>query len=146
MHRRETYLAHPGSMSTTWRIIDAANVPLGRLAAEVATVLQGKHRPDYTPHVISGEAVVVVNGTQIAMTGRKGEQRMKQRYTEYPGGLKMESYNQVRERDPERLIRDAVRRMLPKNRLARVMLKNLHVYAGAEHPHGGHKPKALVVG
>jgi large subunit ribosomal protein L13 len=146
MHRRETYLSKPGTASTTWRVIDAANVPLGRLAAEVATVLQGKHRPEWTPHVLSGEAVVVLNGKQVAMTGRKGEQRMKQRYTEYPGGLKMESYNQVRERDCERLIRDAVRRMLPKNRLARVMLKNLHVYEASEHPHGGHKPKTLVVG
>ena len=146
MHRRETYLHKPGTGSTTWRLVDAANVPLGRLAAEVATVLQGKHRPDYTPHVISGEAVVVTNGKQVAMTGRKAEHRMKQRYTEYPGGLKMESYAQVRDRDCERLIRDAVRRMLPKNRLARVMLKNLHVYEGAEHPHTGHKPQALVVG
>jgi large subunit ribosomal protein L13 len=146
MHRRETSLSKPGTMSTTWRVVDASNVPLGRLASALASILQGKHRPEYTPHVISGEAVVVLNGKQVAMTGRKGEQRMKQRYTEYPGGLKMESYNQVRDRDCERLIRDAVRRMLPKNRLARVMLKNLHVFEGTEHPHGGHKPKALVVG
>jgi large subunit ribosomal protein L13 len=146
MHRRETYFNKPGTMSTTWRVVDATNVPLGRLASALAIVLQGKHRPDYTPHVLSGEAVVVLNGKQVAMTGRKGEQRMKQRYTEYPGGLKMESYNQVRDRDCERLIRDAVRRMLPKNRLARVMLKNLHVFEGVEHPHGGHKPKELVVG
>jgi len=144
--RRETTLRKPGSVSVTWRMVDAANVPLGRLAAEVATVLMGKHRPDYTPHVVSGEAVVVINGKQVALTGRKAEQRMKQRYTEYPGGLKMESYGQVREENPERLIRDAVRRMLPKNRLARVMLKNLHVYEGAEHPHGSHKPATLIVG
>lgn len=141
--RRQTTLAKPGTMSKTWRSIDAAGVPLGRLAAEVAIVLMGKHRPEWTPHVDSGEAVVVTNGTKVELTGRKGEQRMKQRYTEYPGGLKMESYAQVRERDCERLIRDAVRRMLPKNRLSRVMLKNLYVYEGADHPHGNHKPKEL---
>lgn len=145
MHRRQTYLAKPGTMSTTWRVVDAAGVPLGRLAAEVATVLMGKHRPDYTPHVLSGEAVVVLNGKQVAMTGRKAQQRLKMRYSEYPGGLKAETYEQVREKSPDRLIRDAVRRMLPKNRLARTMLKNLHVYADAEHPHGAHKPTALTV-
>ncbi len=145
MHRRQTYLAKPGTMSTTWRVVDAAGVPLGRLAAEVATVLMGKHRPDYTPHVLSGEAVVVLNGRQVAMTGRKAQQRLKMRYTEYPGGLKAETYEQVREKSPDRLIRDAVRRMLPKNRLSRAMLKNLHIYADAEHPHGAHKPATLTV-
>ena len=95
MHRRETSLSKPGTMSTTWRVVDASNVPLGRLASALAIILQGKHRPEYTPHVISGEAVVVLNGKQVAMTGRKGEQRMKQRYTEYPGGLKTETYGSV---------------------------------------------------
>ncbi|QOI99951.1 MAG: 50S ribosomal protein L13 [Phycisphaeraceae bacterium] len=145
MLRRQTTLALPGTVSTTWRVVDASGIPLGRLAAEVATVLMGKHRPEYTPHVVSGEAVVVINGTKVEMTGRKGEQRLKMRYTEYPGGLKTQTYGQVREENPERLIKDAVRRMLPKNRLARVMLKNLHVYEGTEHPHGGHKPKELKV-
>lgn len=145
MHRRQTTLRQPGSMSTTWRVVDAAGVPLGRLAAEVAIVLMGKHRPDWTPHALSGEAVVVLNSKKVALTGRKAEQRMKQRYSEYPGGLKMESYGQVREEHPERLIRDAVRRMLPKNRLARIMLKNLHVMEGADHPYAGHKPQALTV-
>jgi len=145
MFRRQTTIRQPGSMSTTWRVIDASGIPLGRLASEVAIVLMGKHRPDYTPHVMSGEAVVVLNGKKIALTGRKAEQRMKQRYSEYPGGLKMESYGQVREEHPERLIRDAVRRMLPKNRLARVMLKNLHVVDGSDNPFAAHKPQALTV-
>jgi large subunit ribosomal protein L13 len=145
MHRRQTTLNMPGTMSTTWRIVDADGVSLGRLAAEVATVLMGKHRPDYTPHVISGEAVIVLNGQKVGLTGRKAEQRMKQRFSDYPGGLRMESYGQVRRDHPDRLIRDAVRRMLPKNRLARVMLKNLHVFPGADHPHANHKPEALSV-
>lgn len=142
---RDTFLAKPGTIAKRWRIVDAAGVPLGRLASEVAIVLMGKDKPDYTPHVDCGDAVVVINGRQVALTGRKAEQRMKQRYTEYPGGLKMESYGSVRERNPERLIRDAVRRMLPKNRLARVMLKGLHVYPGAEHPHADRNASPLEV-
>lgn len=144
MMRRQTFVAKPGELSVTWRVVDASGVSLGRLAAEVATVLMGKHRPEYTPHVISGEAVVVLNGLKVALTGRKAEQRLKMRYTEYAGGLKTQTYGQVRQENPERLIRDAVRRMLPKNRLARVMLKNLHVYNGTEHPHAGHNPKPLT--
>lgn len=143
--RRQTILRQPGSVSQTWRIVDADGISLGRLAAEVAIVLMGKHRPEYTPNVISGEVVVVTNGKKIALTGNKAEQRLKMRYTEYPGGLKTQTYGQVREENPERLIKDAVRRMLPKNRLARVMLKNLHVVDGAEHPFAGHKPAALAV-
>mgnify|MGYP000476344534 CR=1 FL=1 len=96
-------------------------------------------------HVVCGDKVIVTNATKVALTGRKAEQRMKQRYTEYPSGLKMESYGSVRERKPEILVRDAVRRMLPKNRLARVMLKNLEVFPGAEHPHTDKKPTAIVV-
>jgi len=152
MHRRQTTLRKPGTMPITWRIVDADGIPLGRLAAELATVLMGKHRVDYTPHVASGEAVIVTNGCKVELTGRKGEQRMKQRYSEYPGGLKMKSYGQVREQDPESLIQDAVRRMLPKNRLSRVLLKNLKVVPGAIETDPGvkklheiHKPSELKV-
>lgn len=142
---RDTFLAKPGSLTKGWRIIDASGVPLGRLASEVAIVLMGKDKPSYTPHVDSGDNVVVINGTQVALTGRKAEQRMKQRYSEYPSGLKMESYGAVRQRNPERLIRDAVRRMLPKNRLARVMLKGLHVYADDKHPHAEQKATPIAM-
>ena len=138
--RRDTYLAKPGTMKKTWRVVDAEGVPLGRLAAEVAIVLMGKHRPDYTPHVDCSDFVVVTNATKIGLTGRKAEQRMKQRYTEYPGGLKMESYGSVRQRKPEKLVQDAVRRMMPKNRMSRMVLKNLMVYPGAEHPHAAQQP------
>lgn len=143
--RRDTYLAKPGTMKKTWRVVDAEGVPLGRLAAEVAIVLMGKHRPDYTPHVDCSDFVVVTNATKIGLTGRKAEQRMKQRYTEYPGGLKMESYGAVRQRKPEKLVQDAVRRMMPKNRMSRMVLKNLMVYPGAEHPHADKNPVAFKI-
>ena len=145
MMRRDTYLAKPGTMKKTWRMVDAEGVPLGRLAAEVAIVLMGKHRPDYTPHVDCSDFVVVTNATKVGLTGRKAEQRMKQRYTEYPGGLKMESYGSVRQRKPEKLVQDAVRRMMPKNRMSRLVLKNLMVYPGAEHPHADKNPVAIKI-
>jgi large subunit ribosomal protein L13 len=136
MSRRQTYLAKPNELTKTWRIVDASNIPLGRLASEVATILMGKHRPEYTPHVDSGDFVIVTNAKKVALTGRKAEHRLKLRYSQYPGGLKTK---------PELLVSDAVRRMLPKNRLARVMLKNLMIYEGAEHPHGAHNPTAITV-
>lgn len=143
---RTSFSFQPGrARGRQWRVIDAAGVPLGRLAAEVAEVLMGKHRPEYTPHVECGDWVIVINAKKIEMTGRKAEQRLKLRYTSHPGGLKAETYGQVREKDPESLIGDAVRRMLPKNRLSRVMMKNLHVYPGADHPHANMKPSTLTV-
>lgn len=145
MLRRQTFIAKPDEIKAGWQVIDAANIPLGRLAVEVANVLMGKHRPEYTPHVFCGDNVIVTNGTKVGLSGKKGEQRFKQRYTEYPGGLKMESYGSLRQRKPETLIQDAVRRMLPKNRLGRVMLKHLEVFPAAEHPHADKNPKTLSV-
>jgi large subunit ribosomal protein L13 len=142
---RQTYLAKPGSIRKTWRVVDATGIPLGRLAAEVAQVLMGKHRPEYTPHVDTGEGVIVTNASTVVLTGRKAEQRLKMRYSKYPGGLKAETYGQVREKKPDRLVRDAVRRMLPKNRLSRVMIKNLVVVPGADHPHADRQPAPLQV-
>jgi len=142
---RTTYLAKTGTVKRTWRVVDASGIPLGRLAAEVAQVLMGKHRPEYTPHVDTGEGVIVTNATAVALTGRKAEQRLKMRYSKYPGGLKTETYGQVREDKPDLLVRDAVRRMLPKNRLSRFMIKNLVVVPGAEHPHADKNPTALTV-
>jgi large subunit ribosomal protein L13 len=145
MFRRQTWVAKPGEVKKVWREIDADGVPLGRLAAEVALVLMGKHRPEYTPHTDCGDYVIVTNAKKVALKGNKAEYRMKQRYSSYPGGLKMESYGQVRDKNPALLVEDAVRRMLPKNRLARVMLKGLMVYPGADHPHANHKPETLKV-
>jgi large subunit ribosomal protein L13 len=143
--RRQTWVAKNGEVAKGWRIVDASGVPLGRLAAEVATVLMGKHRPEYTPHVDTGEFVIITNAGQVAMTGRKGEQKLKMRYSGYPGGLKAQTYNQVREHAPERLIEDAVRRMMPKNRLGRHMLDKLKIYEGTDHPHAGVNPVELKV-
>lgn len=141
--RRQTFFAKTGEIPKKWRHVDAEGQPLGRLAVDVATVLMGKHRPEYTPHVDTGDFVVVTNASKVLMTGNKGQQRLKMRYTEYPGGLKTETYDSVRERRPEKLIEDAVRRMLPKNRLGRQMLTKLKVYPGTEHPHVSQNPVAL---
>lgn len=146
MSRRQTYLATPQTVPTkSWRLVDAAEIPLGRLAVDVANVLMGKHRPEYTPHVDCGDFVIIVNAKKIALTGNKAEQNMKQRYTSHPGGLKEESYGDLRERRPEKLIEDAVRRMMPKNRLSRHMLKKLKVYPDAEHPHATQRPVKMEV-
>lgn len=144
--RRQTYLATPQTVpAKTWRLVDATDVSMGRLAADVAQVLMGKHRPEYTPHVDCGDFVVVVNAGKVGITGRKAEQNVKQRYTRYTGGLKEETYGSLRDRRPEKLIEDAVRRMLPKNRLGRHMLTKLKVYPGAEHPHQSQQPVALAL-
>ncbi|MBX3409436.1 MAG: 50S ribosomal protein L13 [Phycisphaeraceae bacterium] len=143
--RRQTYIAKQSDVKRSWHVVDAAGIPLGRLAVEVANVLMGKHRPTYTPHVDCGDYVVVTNAAHVGLTGKKADQRLKMRYTSHPGGLKTQTYGQVRERRPELLIRDAVRRMMPKNRLARVMLKKLHVVDGADNPYASHKPQTLQV-
>jgi large subunit ribosomal protein L13 len=143
--RRETYIANSGDVNPSWHIVDADGIPLGRLAVEVANVLMGKHRPTYTPHSDTGDHVIITNAGKVVMTGRKAEQRLKRRYTSYPGGLKSETYGQVRDRKPDLLIEDAVRRMMPKNRLSRVMLKKLHIVEGTDHAYASHKPAALEV-
>jgi large subunit ribosomal protein L13 len=143
--RRDTYLAKAGDVVREWRVVDATGIPLGRLATEVATVLMGKHRPEYTPHVDTGDHVIVLNADKVVLTGKKAEQKFDKRYTEYSGGLKMEPYGELRERRPERLIELAVRRMLPKNRLGRHMLVKMKVYRGTEHPHAGVQAVELKV-
>jgi large subunit ribosomal protein L13 len=142
---RETYLAKQGDLKPVWRHYNAEGIPLGRLAADIAVVLMGKHRPEYTPHSDTGDPVIVTNARKVALTGKKAEQRLKMRYSQYPSGLKTESYGMVRDRKPELLVQDAVRRMLPKNRLSRVMLKNLHVYPEATHPHTDANPVEMKV-
>ncbi len=144
--RRQTTFAKAGEVEKKWHVVDATDIPLGRLASDVAVVLMGKHRPEYTPHVDTGDFVIVTNASKVALTGRKAEQRLKMHYTGYPGGLKVRTFGEVREKHPERLIEDAVRRMLPKNRLGRVMLKKLKVYAGQDHPHQAQQPTPLQVG
>lgn len=141
--RRQTFMAKNGDVERIWREADAEGIPLGRLATEVAVVLMGKHRPEYTPHVDTGDFVIVTNASKVVLTGNKASQKFVKSFSGYPGGLKLTPYGTVRDDKPERLIELAVRRMLPKNRLGRQMLKKLKVYPGADHPHANHKPIAL---
>ena len=141
----KSYLAKPGEVVGKWHLVDASGKVLGRLAAELATILMGKHRPTYTPHVLTGDFVVVVNAEKVKLTGRKMDQKTYQRYTYYPSGQKTVPIAKVLTSHPDRVIRLAVRRMLPKNRLGRDMLGRLKVYAGPKHPHGCQKPKPLEI-
>jgi len=135
--RRQTFVAKRGEVAKQWRIVDATDQSLGRLSAEIATVLMGKHRPEYTAHVDCGDFVIVTNASNVGLSGRKAEQKLRLTYSGYPGGQSAESYGHIRDRKPEILIEEAVRRMLPKSRLGRQMLKKLKVYPGTEHPHTG---------
>jgi len=142
---RQTYFAKAGDVTPRWHHLDADGRVMGRIATEIATILMGKHRPEYTPHVDCGDFVVVTNCEKVLLTGRKAQQKVKTTYSGYPGGLKTRTYAQLLQRHPERLMEDAVRRMLPKNRLGRQMLKKLKVYAGPDHPHHAQQPAPLNV-
>jgi large subunit ribosomal protein L13 len=124
-----------------WYVVDAAGLPLGRVASAVAHRLRGKHKPIYTPHVDTGDFVVVVNAARVAVTGRKAEDKVYHRHSGYIGGLKSETFRTRVARDPEGIVRDAVAGMLPKNSLGRAMLKKLKIYGGAEHPHTAQMPE-----
>ena len=130
-----TRSTRPADVERNWYVVDAEDQVLGRLATRLATILRGKHRAAFTPHVDTGDFVVVVNASQVKLTGRKLDQKHYHRYSGYPGGLKSIGARKVREEDPERMIRQAVKGMLPKNRLSRQIIKKLKVYGGAEHPH-----------
>ena len=132
---RQTTFMKPGDVTRSWHHVDADGQILGRLAARIAPILMGKHRPEYTPHIDTGDYVVVTNAERIVVTGRKAEQRILMRYSGYPGGLKTRTLGSEMEKHPERVIESAVRRMLPKTRLGRAMFKKLKVYTGPEHPH-----------
>lgn len=137
-----THEDHAKAM-TTWHVVDAAKIPLGRMCTQIATVLMGKHKPIYTPHVNVGDGVIVVNAANLVVTGNKREGKVYRTYTGYPGGLKDRTLERMIERTPEALVKNAVRRMLPKNRIGRAMLSRLKVYGGADHPHAAQKPTAL---
>ena len=148
-----TYMAKTGQVPQRWHLIDASNQVVGRLAVQIATLLRGKHRPEYTPHVDTGEFVVVINAEKIRFGGRRmahpthpnftAKMLTKEydHYTRYPGGRKVESAAQVLERRPEEILRLAVKRMLPKNKIGRHMLKKLKLYRGTEHPHQSQVPR-----
>lgn len=142
---RQTTFAKAGDIDKTWRLVDADGKRLGRMAVEIATVLMGKHRPDYTPHIDCGDFVIVTNAEKVVMTGKKAEQKLKTNYSGYPGGLRVRTYAEIMETRPEFIVEDAVRRMLPKGRLGRRMMSKLKVYRGTEHPHQAQQPVAMDI-
>lgn len=140
-----TYTPKPGDINRNWHVIDASDVVLGRLAVTAATLLRGKHKPTYAPHVDGGDFVIVVNASKIALTGKKATDKLARRHSGYPGGLKSVPYGVLLESDPRQVVERAVWGMLPKNRLSRQVIKKLKVYAGPEHPHAAQKPQAYEI-
>ncbi len=138
-----TYLPKAGEIKAEWHIVDATDQILGRLAAKIAVILQGKHKPTYTPNVDAGDFVIVLNAEKIRVTGKKAEQLEWDTYSKHPGGRKLYSFEEMRSKHPEKLIELATRRMMPKSRLGRAMFGKLKVYRGSEHPHSAQQPKEL---
>jgi large subunit ribosomal protein L13 len=143
---QKTWTAKPGEIERRWFVVDAEGKTLGRLATRIADMLRGKGKPQYTPHVDTGDFVVVVNAEKIAVTGNKLDDKIYYRHSGYPGGLKERTLREELERRPTEVLRKAVRGMLPKNRLARQQLNKLKIYAGPEHPHAPQKPETLEIG
>lgn len=141
----KTVMVRPQDVQPKWYVVDAQGKILGRLAARIATVLRGKHKPDYTPHVDCGDYVIVVNAEKIRVTGKKLDQKLYRHHTLYPGGLKSETLRSLLSRRPEEVIRRAVWGMLPHNPMGRRQIKKLKVYAGPNHPHSAQKPQPLNV-
>ncbi|MBD3882547.1 50S ribosomal protein L13 [Phormidium tenue FACHB-886] len=141
----KTYLPPQDTIERNWYIVDAANQRLGRLASEIAMVLRGKNKPTYTPHLDTGDFVIVVNAEKIDITGKKRVQKLYRRHSGRPGGMKTETFAQLQERIPERIIEQAVKGMLPKNTLGRQLFTKLKVYTGPNHPHQAQQPEVLNV-
>ena len=143
--RMKTYTAKPGEISREWYVVDAEGQTLGRLATQIADTLRGKTKPQYTPHVDTGDFVIVVNAEKIHVTGQKLDQKRYYRHSGYPGGLRSRTLREQLDRRPTEVLRKAVKGMLPRNRLAREQLTKLKIYAGPEHPHAAQSPKQLEV-
>ncbi|CAL8967860.1 MAG: 50S ribosomal protein L13 [Actinobacteria bacterium] len=140
-----TYSPKPGEITRDWHVIDAEDVVLGRLAVTAATLLRGKHKPQFAPHVDTGDFVVVVNASKIALTGNKATDKMAYRHSGRPGGLSAVPYGELLKTDPRKAVERAVWGMLPKNKLARQLIKKLKVYSGPEHPHSAQKPQPYQI-
>lgn len=138
-----TYTPKVSEIQREWFVVDAEGMVLGRLATEVATILRGKHKPTYTPHIDTGDHVIVINADKVVLTSNKGEKTFVHRHSGYPGGLRSKSYGQLIAEKPEEAVRRAVRGMIPKNRLGRQMIKKLKVYAGPVHNHAAQDPKTI---
>ena len=135
--------ANAATVKRTWYVVDGTNQTVGRMCSRIAAVLRGKNKASYTPHVDTGDFVIVINAEKVAFTGNKLEQKLYDHFTGYPGGLKQETAKNLLARRPEVIVERGVKGMLPKNRLGRKMFKKLFVYAGAEHPHGAQQPKEM---
>jgi len=140
-----TYVAKAAEVQRKWYVVDAEGMVLGRMATEIARVLRGKHKPEYTPFVDTGDNVIVINADKVVLTGNKLDQKMYRYHTQYPGGLKERTYRNLMQRNPEKVVELAVKGMLPKNALGRAMYKKLKVYAGPEHGHEAQKPEKLTL-
>ena len=140
-----TYSPKPGDINRAWHVIDANDVVLGRLATHAATLLRGKHKPTYAPHMDTGDFVVIVNAEKVAVSGNKRDGKFLYRHSGYPGGLRATSVGQMIDTHPDRLVEKAVKGMLPKNRLGRAMAKKLKVYAGPSHPHAAQNPQPFEI-
>jgi large subunit ribosomal protein L13 len=140
-----TYTPKPGEITREWYIIDATDVVLGRLASQTATLLRGKHKTAFAPHVDTGDFVIVINASKVALTGKKVTDKLDQRHSGYPGGLSSKTYGDLRENNPRRMVEKAVRGMLPHNTLGREQGKKLKVYAGPDHPHAAQQPKPFEI-
>ena len=138
-----TYMAKKGEVEQLWHLVDAADQVVGRLAVRIATILRGKHRPEYTPHVDTGDYVIVINAEKIRFTGKKWDTQVYQSYSHYPGGLKEVSARDLQAKRPERILYEAVKRMVPRNRLGRQQMTKLKIYAGPNHPHQAQLPVEL---
>ena len=143
--RMKTFNAKPETVKRDWYVVDATGKTLGRLATEIARRLRGKHKPEYTPHVDTGDYIIVINAENVAATGNKELNKVYHRHTGYPGGLKSMTLEKLRERAPERILEKAVKGMLPKNPLGRAMYRKLKVYSGSEHAHAAQQPKTLEI-
>ena len=141
----KTYVATPKDRERNWLLVDANGQNLGRLSTQLATLLRGKHKPEYTPHCDVGDFVVVINAEKISVTGKKREEKRYYRHSGYPGGIKSRTLNEMLDRRPEEVIRIAVKGMLPRNRLARKQINKLKVYAGTEHPHAAQLPTPIEI-
>lgn len=141
----KTFVAKPETVKRDWYIVDAEGKTLGRLASEIASRLRGKHKAEYTPHVDTGDYIIVVNAEKVAVTGNKAKDKMYYRHSEFPGGLKSFSFEKLIERKPEMVLELAVKGMLPRGPLGRAMYRKLKVYAGAEHNHAAQQPKVLDI-
>ena len=139
-----SYMANPDKVERKWYVVDADGQTLGRLASEIAKVLRGKNKPIYTPHIDTGDYVIVVNADKVKVTGKKLDQKIYYRHSDYVGGMKEFTLREMMDKKPERVIELAVKGMLPKGPLGRAMIKKLHVYAGPEHDHAAQKPEVLT--